>query len=318
MKWRLLRGTILAGCVTTMLLGQLSCRRQQGIRIGFVVTTLSNPYFVTMVNAAKAEVAKTPGAQLIVQAPDQAVQVSQQIDDVDNLIAQHVNALCIVPADSKGILPAITKANQAGIPVLILDNKIDADLAAKEGVHTVTYIGSDNFVGGKMAGEYMISKLPKGGDVAILEGVSGVDAAIQRKAGFLAALASAPKLHVVASQPADWDREKALNIFQNMLQAHPNIKGVFGSNDEMALGALQAIHTAGRDHKIVIVGYDAIQDSLNAIRKGDMDATIAQLPAEVGELGVKNAIQVVNHQAVPPVIPTEVKLVTAENVASFQ
>jgi ABC-type sugar transport system substrate-binding protein len=145
-----------------------------------------------------------------------------------------------------------------------------------------------------------------------------VDAAIQRKAGFLAALASAPKLHVVASQPADWDREKALNIFQNMLQAHPNIKGVFGSNDEMALGALQAIHTAGRDHKIVIVGYDAIQDSLNAIRKGDMDATIAQLPAEVGELGVKNAIQVVNHQAVPPVIPTEVKLVTAENVASFQ
>jgi ribose transport system substrate-binding protein len=318
MKWRILKGTILAGLVTGVLCGQLGCHRQNGIRIGFVVTTLSNPYFVTMVNTAKAEAAKTPGVQLIVQAPDQAVQVGQQIDDVDNLIAQHVNVLCIVPADSKGILPAIAKANQAGIPVLILDNKIDPQLAAKEGVHTVTYIGSDNFVGGKMAGEYMISKLPKGGDVAILEGVSGVDAANQRKAGFLAALASAPQLHVVASQPADWDREKGLNVFQNMLQAHPNIKGVFGSNDEMALGALQAIHTAGKDHKIVIVGYDAIQDSLNAIRKGDMDATIAQLPAEVGQFGVKYALQVVNHQAVPPNIPTEVKLVTAANVASFQ
>jgi ribose transport system substrate-binding protein len=318
MKWRLPKKVILVGFATVVFFGQFGCHRQQRIRIGFVVTTLSNPYFVTMVNAAKAEAGKTQGVELIVQAPDQAVQVGQQIDDVDNLIAQHVNALCIVPADSKGILPAIAKANQAGIPVLILDNKIDADLAAKDGVHTVTYIGSDNLVGGKMAGEYMISKLPKGGDVAILEGVSGVDAAIQRKAGFLAALASAPQLHVVASQPADWDREKALNTFQNMLQAHPNIKGVFGSNDEMALGALQAIHAVGKDHKIVIVGYDAIQDSLNAIRNGDMDATIAQLPAEVGDWGVKYALQVANHQSVPPVIPTEVKLVTSQNVASFQ
>lgn len=312
MKCRLLQTAVLSCLVTAVFLGQLGCHRQQGIRIGFVVTTLSNPYFVTMVNAAKAEAAKTPGVQLIVQAPDQAVQVGQQIDDVDNLIAQHVDVLCIVPADSKGILPAIAKANQAGIPVLILDNKIDQDLAAKEGVHTITYIGSDNFVGGRMAGQYMISTLPQGGDVAILEGVSGVDAAIQRKAGFLAALASAPKLHVVASQPADWDREKALNIFQNMLQAHPNIKGVFGSNDEMALGALQAIHTAGKDHKIVIVGYDAIQDSLNAIQKGDMDATIAQMPDQVGQLGVRYALQVNQGKSIPLNIPTEVRLVTRE------
>ena len=317
MKQKLLRSGIIA-CVMALLLLQSSCHRQAGIRIGFVVTTLSNPYFVTMVNGAKAEAAATPGIQLLVQAPDQAVQVGQQIDDIDNLIAQHVNAICIVPADSKGVLPAIARANQAGIPVLILDNKIDKAQAASQGVQTVTYIGSDNFIGGRMAGEYMIKRLPAGGDVAILEGVSGVDAANQRKAGFLAALTSAPQIHVVASQPADWDREKALNLFQNMLHAHPSIKGVFGSNDEMAMGALQAIQSAGKGHSIVVVGYDAIKDSLNAIKKGDMDATIAQLPAEVGQLGVKYAISVANHQAVPAVIPTDVKLVTAENVASFQ
>jgi ribose transport system substrate-binding protein len=313
MKCRLLQTAVLSCLAIAVFLGQLGCHRQQGIRIGFVVTTLSNPYFVTMVNAAKVEAAKTPGVQLIVQAPDQAVQVGQQIDDVDNLIAQHVDVLCIVPADSKGILPAIAKANQAGIPVLILDNRIDQDLAAKEGVHTVTYIGSDNFVGGKMAGQYMISKLPHGGDVAILEGVSGVDAAIQRKAGFLEALASAPQLHVVASQPADWDREKGLNVFQNMLQAHPNIKGVFGSNDEMALGALQAIQTAGKGHKIVIVGYDAIQDSLSSIRNGEMDATIAQMPDQVGQLGVQYALQVTQGKSIPLNIPTEVRLITRES-----
>ena len=212
MKQKLLRSGLIA-CVTALLLFQSSCHRQSGIRIGFVVTTLSNPYFVTMVNAAKAEAAATPGVQLLVQAPDQAVQVGQQIDDIDNLIAQHVNAICIVPADSKGVLPAIAKANQAGIPVLILDNKIDKAQAASQGVQTVTYIGSDNFIGGKMAGEYMIKKLPSGGDVAILEGVSGVDAANQRKAGFLAALTSAPaRIKRSAISRSSWRTAHAIAV----------------------------------------------------------------------------------------------------------
>ena len=215
------------------------------------------------------------------------VDALRQLDLVDNMIAQRVNVLCIVPADSKGILPAITKANQANIPVLILDNKIDKETAERQGVRTLTFVGSDNFAGGRLAGEFMIKKLPTGGEVAVLEGVSGVDAAIQRKAGFMATIEKAPQIRVVASQPADWDREKGLNIFQNMLQAHPNIKGVFACNDEMALGALQAIHAARKDHQVVVVGFDAIKDSLDAIRGQTMDATVAQLPAEVGRLGVK-------------------------------
>jgi ribose transport system substrate-binding protein len=312
---RVITSVLLALALATLL---NYCSRDRNRKIGFVVTTLSNPYFVTMTEAAKGEIKGDSGFELVIQAPEQAVNVARQVDIVENLISQRVNALAIVPADSKGIIPAIAKANAANIPVLILDNKIDKAAAAQAGVHTVTFIGSDNVAGGRLAGEYMIKKLPQGGDVAILEGVSGVDAAIDRKAGFLAALSSDPRLKVVASQPADWDREKGLNIFQNILQAHPNIKGVFACNDEMALGAIQAIRAAGKEGQIVVIGFDAIKDALDAIRKGEMDATVQQLPGEVGRLGVKYAVEVVNHQAVPPVIPTEVKLITADKVASFQ
>lgn len=314
MRSRFIAITAALGLGAASLMSPLGCHRQQGVRIGFVVTTLSNPYFVTMVNGAKTEAAKTPGVQLLVQAPDQAVQVGQQIDDIDNLIAQHVNVLCIVPADSKGVIPAIAKANQANIPVLILDNKIDSAAALAAGVHTITYIGSDNFAGGKLAGQFMVKELPNGGNVAILEGVSGVDAAIQRKAGFLSAIAATPNIKVVASQPADWDQEKALNLTQNILQAHPNLKGIFASNDEMALGAVQAVQSSHKDHQIVIIGYDAIAASLAAIRSGGMDATVAQMPDQVGQFGAKYALEVVNGHSIATNIPTGVKLITRSDL----
>jgi ribose transport system substrate-binding protein len=230
------------------------------------------------------------------------------------MIAQHVAALCIVPADSKGIVAAIGRANRSKIPVLILDNKVDKELAAQTGVQTATFIGSDNFAGGRVAGDYMMKRLPAGGEVAILEGVSGVDAAIQRKAGFLAAVESGHSIKVVASQPADWDREKGLNTFQNILHAHSNLRGLFACNDEMALGAIQAIHAAHMDGRIVVIGFDAIKDSLDAIRAHTMDATVAQLPAEVGRLGIINAVKVLKGESIPEFIPTTVKLITFENL----
>src|ERR1700722_9895596 len=146
------------------------CQRPQIQKIGFVVTTMSNPYFVTMTNAARTEIQNDTGFELVVQAPETAVDVARQLDLVDNLIAQKVSAICIVPADSKGILPAIAKANAANIPVLILDNKIDKDEASKQHVQTLAFVGSDNFAGGKLAGDFVVKKLAGGGEVAILEG----------------------------------------------------------------------------------------------------------------------------------------------------
>src|SRR5438046_2741373 len=144
---------ICAWYVLTVLVVLLTACQQSRKSIGFVVTTLSNPYFVTMTDAAKTEIKGHPNFDLIVQAPERAVDVARQTELVENLISQRVAVLCIVPADSKAIIAAIGKANSAGIPVLILDNKIDSSLADKQGVRTVTFVGSDNFAGGRLAGE---------------------------------------------------------------------------------------------------------------------------------------------------------------------
>jgi ribose transport system substrate-binding protein len=295
----------LAFCLTT------GCQRGAKQRIGMVVTTLGNPYFVDMTNAAKLEAQKHSDVTLIVQAPNAATDADRQLQIVEDLIAQHVQALCVVPADSKGIIRAIAMANKANIPFFVLDNKVDDKVAAAAGVTITSFIGSNNYLGGQLAGQFMGKALNGKGTVAILEGVTGVEAAVQRKAGFLDAMKAFPGIQLVASQPADFDREKGLNVTQSILEVNPKLNGLFASNDEMALGAVQAIKgKAGK--RPIIVGFDATRDGLAAIKAGDMDATIAQLPAEVGRLGVATAIDKIQGKDVPAVIPINVRLVTAD------
>jgi ribose transport system substrate-binding protein len=298
--------------ITMLMFGCPSSVKQR--RIGFVVTTLSNPYFVDMTNAAKSEAANHPNVELLVQAPDSAVDTERQIQIVENLIAQRVSAICVVPADSKSIVAVIKKANEAGIPVLVLDNKVDESTARAAGIEITTFIGSNNFLGGQLAGKFIVERLKGSGNIAILEGVTGVEAAVQRKSGFEDALKSSPSMMVIASQPADWDREKGLNKTQAILAAHPNTDAIFACNDEMALGAIQAIKNPKIKKRPIVVGFDAIKDALAAIQADEMAATVAQLPAEVGRLGVLTAVDKLDGKPVQPIIPTEVKLITKETL----
>lgn len=291
-------------------IGFLGCTKNNNKKIAFVVTTMSNPYFVDMIEGAQKEIDKHSGFELIVQAPEKgAIDVERQIQIIENLITQKVQAICVVPADSKSILPVIAKANKAGIPVLNIDNKIDFELAKKDNIGVETFIGSDNYLGGKLAAEFITKKLNGKGKVVILEGVNGVEAAIQRKGGFLEYINNYPGIQVVASQPADWDREKGLNVFQNILQAHPDVQALFACNDEMALGAIQAVKAA-RKEGVVIVGFDATKDGLAAVKAGSMAGTVAQLPVEMGRIAVQKTIDILNGKSVETNIPTEVKLVT--------
>lgn len=289
--------------------GELSHSKIENKKIAFIVTTLSNPFFVDMTQGARQEAKKHPGIRLIIQAPERAVDVERQIQIFENMITQKVDAICVVPADSRSILPAIAKANKARIPVLNIDNKIDFELAKKDNVKVETFIGSNNYLGGKLAGQYIVKRLGGKGKVAILEGVSGVEAAIQRKGGFLDYIKDYPGIEVVASQVADWDREKGLNVFQNILQAHPDVQALFACNDEMALGAIQAIK-AGRKKGIIVVGFDATKDGLAAIKNGSMAATVAQMPGEMGKIAVQKAVDLLDGKKIEENIPTEVKLIT--------
>ena len=276
-----------------------------GARIGLSVSTLNNPFFVTLRDGAQSA-ADEAGAELIVS--DAQNDTAQQQDDIQNFVTQQVNVILVNPVDSDAVVPAIEAANQANIPVIALDR-------GASGGEIATTIASDNVQGGNLAGEELI-QLAGSGSVTQLEGTPGAEPARDRGQGFQDAIDAQSALELVASQTANFDRAEGLNVTENILQANPDIVGIFAQNDEMALGAVQALGSdAGSEVKIV--GFDAIEDALSAIEEGTMNATIAQRPEEIGSLGVENAIRVIGGESVEENIPVEVELVTQENVSEF-
>ncbi len=306
------RTTLLAVLVLAILASALAAGCQRGggeggggPRIGLSVSTLNNPFFVTLRNGAQ-DAAKKEGVELVVS--DAQNDAATQQDDVQNFVTQQMDAILVNPVDSESIVPAVQAANQANIPVIALDR-------GASGGEIATLIASDNVEGGRLAGEELI-RLVGSGPVAQLEGIPGASPTRDRGQGFEEAINAQEAVELVASQTANFDRAEGLNVTENILQSNPEIKGIFAQNDEMALGAVRALgDQAGTDVKIV--GFDAIEDALKAIQDGKMNATVAQQPDKIGSLGVKNAMMVIDGESVPKNIPVEVKLVTQENVSEF-
>jgi ribose transport system substrate-binding protein len=305
------RATLLVVLVLAILASTLAAGCQRGggeggaPRIGLSVSTLNNPFFVTLRNGAQ-DAAKKERAELIVA--DAQNDAATQQDDVQNFVTQQVDAILVNPVDSESIVPAVQAANQANIPVIALDR-------GASGGEIATLIASDNVEGGRIAGRELI-ELVGSGPVAQLEGIPGTSAARDRGQGFAEVINGQDEVELVVSQTANFARAEGLNVTENILQSNPGIKGIFAQNDLMALGAVRALgNRAGTDVKIV--GFDAVEDALNAIQDGKMNATIAQQPDRIGSLGVENAMKVIDGESVPKNIPVEVKLVTKENVSEF-
>jgi len=225
---------------------------------------------------------------------------AKEMSNVEDLITKNVAVILINPTDSDAVGSAVKAANGKNIPVITLDR------GANSG-DVVTHIASDNVAGGKMAGEYIIEQLGGKGKVVELEGIAGTSAARDRGQGFNDAIKTSG-IEVVAKQTADFDRTKGLSVMENILQAQPEINAVFAHNDEMALGALQAIKASGRT--IMVVGFDATDDAVKAVDAGEMAATVAQQPALIGSLGVENAVKVIKGENIEKSIPVDLQLVT--------
>ena len=264
--------------------------------IGFSVSTLNNPFFVTLSEGAK-EKAKTEGEKLIVvDAGDDA---AKQTSDIEDLISKNISVLIVNPVDSDAVAPAVKDAVSRGIKVISVDrgvNGVDVDCA----------IASDNVEGAKMATEYMVSLLGENAKVAELEGVSGASATIERGKGFH--LVADEKLNVVSKQTANFNRSEGMSVMENMLQANSAIQGVFAHNDEMALGALQAIAASGKDIKVI--GFDATDDAVAEVKAGRMAATVAQKPDLMGETAIHTAMKLIAGEKVEKSLPVEVELIT--------
>ncbi|UCE06769.1 MAG: substrate-binding domain-containing protein [bacterium] len=285
----------------------------QGKTIALVMKTLNNPFFIDMQRGAE-EAANQLGITLIVQAAEREVDVEKQMQIIENLIQRKVDAICVVPSGSKEIIPAILKANQAGFPVLTVDTRVDSVALQEVGGKVITFIGSDNIDGGRIAVEYIIEKLNRAGKVAILEGIPGHETGDARLSGFHQAVDKEPGIEIVASQTANWERDQGFNVFQNILQSNPDVQALFACNDMMALGAIEAIAAAGKTGEIIVVGFDAINDARQAIRDGRMNASIAQHPFEMGKQAVERAHQVLQGETIPKNIPVKIELITIENV----
>ncbi len=271
--------------------------------IGLSVSTQNNPFFVTLADGAK-KAANDAGVDITVA--DAGDDATKQVSDIEDLVSAGVSVLIVNPVDSDAVTGAVEAAMAKGVKVISVDRAVN-------GVEIDCQIASDNVAGAELATQYIVDTLGEGVKVAELVGVSGASAAIDRSQGFHN-VADA-KLDVVASQTADFDRTKGMSVMENMLQANGDIKGVFAANDEMALGAVEAISGAGKD--ILVVGFDATDDAIEAIKAGRMGATIAQQPELIGSTAVDNAIKLMNGETIEKSIPVEVTLVTADNVDTF-
>ena len=271
--------------------------------LGLCLSTLNNPFFVTLKDGAQ-KAAEELGITLIVY--DAQDDPAKQASEIEDLIQKKVDAILINPTDANAVVPSVLKANKAGIPVFTIDRS-----AAKGDV--VCHIASDNVAGGKMAGEYLAKLLDYKGNVVELVGIPGTSAARDRGKGFNEVMKKYKDIKIVARQTADFNRAKGMQVFENILQAQPDVQGVFAHNDEMVLGAIAAAEAAGKKD-IIFVGFDAIDDAVKAVKEGKLAATVAQQPAEMGKLGVENAVKFLKGEELPKFIPVPLKLVTKENV----
>ncbi|MBK5201188.1 MAG: D-ribose ABC transporter substrate-binding protein [Spirochaetaceae bacterium] len=264
--------------------------------IGLSISTLNNPFFVTVVDGAKSEALKQGYELTVVDAGDDVV---KQINDIDDLVSKGAKVIIINPVNSDAVAPAVKSAKESGVKVISVDRAVNGESVSCS-------IASDNVMGAKLAGEYMVSKIGEGSEVAELQGVLGASATIDRGEGFHEVADT--KLDIVASQSANFNRAEGLSVMENIYQAHPGIKGVFAHNDEMALGAVQALLGVSSD--IVIIGFDATADALDAIADGKLAATVAQQPQLMGERAVQTAVKLINGETVPKSLPVDVTLVT--------
>ena len=265
------------------------------LKVGVSLSTLNNPFFVSIREGVE-EAAKDKDVETVIT--DAQNDSSSQNNQVEDLITQKVDLIIINPVDSTAISSSVKKANEANIPVICVDRSSD------EG-EIVSFISSNNIEGGKLAGEFILEKAGKDAKVIQLEGIPGASSTRERGEGFKKA--TDKKIDLVASQTANFDRAEGMTVMENLLQAQPDVKAVFCQNDEMALGASEAIKASGKD--IVLVGFDGNEDAINAVKEGTMTATVAQKPKEMGKIALETAVKYLKGEKVEEGVDSPLELV---------
>jgi len=302
---------VMVGVMSLLLVG--GCNRGDAThkhRIVIVTKALDSEFWQTLKSGAEEAARQHPDIELSVLAPEREINIDQQVSILEDQILKKVSALAVVPGGIAEVTPVLDKARAAGIPVLIVDN--DTPWPGK-----LSYIGTDNREGGKLAGDYLVKVLGGRGKVAIIRGILGVSSHDDRVAGFQEAIAQAPGIQVVTIQPANSERASALTVMENILTSNPELNAVFATSDQMALGAMEGVAAQHLSGKVLVVGFDAGKEAVRAVKSGAISAVIAQYPANMGKQAVEAAIKAIQGQPVAKVIDTGTALVTKENADEF-
>ncbi|WP_066067387.1 substrate-binding domain-containing protein [Neobacillus soli] len=278
------------------------------LKVGLSMNTLNNPFFVAVKEGAEAQ-AKEDKVDLVIT--DAQNDPGKQLSDVENLLQQNIDVLIIDPTDSDAIAQAVKKANDAKIPVFTIDRN-------SNGGEVITHIGFDALKSGNIAGNFLKDALGGKGNIVEIQGILGTNVGQFRSKGFNEIIDATPGFKVVAKQAANFDRGEAMKVMEDILQANPKIDGVYAANDEMALGALAAIEAAGRLDEITLIGCDAIDPSLEAIKAGKMEATIAEPPFFLGKEAVLTALKISKKESVEKEVILDSTLVTKDNVTTVK
>ena len=301
-------GVMLSGCAGEK--EQTDTATAQKPRVALVMKSLANEFFKTMEDGARNHQRQhLDQYDLIAQGIQDERAINRQHDLVEQMIAQKVDAIVIAPADSKAMVGVSKEAMDAGIVVVNIDNKFDAETLAQEGV-SIPFVGPDNRKGARLAADYLAAKLRPGDKVAIVEGIPTAFNAIMRKRGFEDAM-NAAGMVIVDSQSAHWETSEAEKVVSGMISRHGDLKAVLCANDSMALGAVAALRSAGRLNDVLVVGFDNISAAQEYMKEGAILCTVDQHADRIAVEGIVYALDILKGAATPQDKETRVDLVTA-------
>ena len=285
----MLSSTLLVGCTP----------KDDGVqRIGLIVSTLNNPFFVDLKTGIENK-AKELGYEIVVL--DSQNDPAKEVSNMEDITVKNVDIVLLNPVDSDSAIASVMIANASDLPVITVDR-------VSNGGEVVSHIASDNIAGGEMAANYLIEQLGGKGNIVELEGIAGSSATRDRGQGFEDGIKNS-EFNLVAKQSADFDRTKGLSVMENIIQSKGEIDAVFAQNDEMALGAQKALEDA-KMNDVLVVGFDATDDAVDAVKSGKMAATVAQQPILIGEVAVEAIHKVLSGDKIESYIPVELKLIT--------
>ena len=282
-------------------------------RIALVMKSLANEFFVNMANGAEAhQLANADQYELVVNGIRNESDLAQQVALVDQMISSGVDAIVIAPADSRALVPALSRAAAAGIVVINIDNRLEPAVLAEYELQ-IPFIGPSNVEGARMVGDYALQNLPASSQVAILEGIPSAFNSIERRTGFEQAV-SAAGMEVVTLQSADWDQTRSAQVTSAILSQFPDLNVILAANDNMALGAASALGMAGVDHPVIIAGFDNITAIHPLVETGAVIATVDQFGDQLAVFGIEYALEILTTGIIPDDRETPLELITAQSL----